>query len=48
MDIQLSDILLVLILLFVFLIWLRGNPQYVYAKRKWRLVKKWVKLMVSK
>lgn len=40
MNIQIAELILQgLILLFVFLMWLRGNPQYIEARRKWRLYK---------
>ena len=41
--ITLTDILLALILLFVFLYWLRDNPVYVWIKRKKRLFFQWVR-----
>lgn len=34
---MITNILLGLILLFVFLMWLRTNPLYIAIKRKWRL-----------
>jgi len=39
MTIQLTDILLAAILFFVFLMWLRGNPQAIGIKRAWRRLK---------
>jgi len=43
MQIRTDEILLALILLFVFLIWLRDNPLYLSARRKFRLFKKRIK-----
>lgn len=34
---MIDTILLSLILLFVFLMWLRGNPQFIELRRKWRI-----------
>jgi len=41
--ITLTDILLALLLLFVFLYWLRDNPTYIWLKRKKRLFIQWVR-----
>jgi len=42
-QLSISDILLALILLFVFLIWLRSNPAYIWFKRTSRKLKVAVK-----